>query len=675
MSWRWAVSCAVVAFAFLPSCLCARPAETLNLMPIPLKVTMGEGRLGITQSFRIDTVGCPSARVAAAAKRFVARLAKQTGMPINPGGLPGTAQPAVTVTCHNTGKRFPALDDDESYTLEVSSTKARLDAAEPAGVLHGFETLLQLVELDADGFGAPAVRIEDRPRFAWRGLLIDMAHHFMPIEALKRNIDAMAAVKMNVLQLHLTSDYGFRIESKVYPRLHGMGSDGDYYSQEQMRALIAYAAERGVRILAGFEMPGHIRSWFVGYPELAAQPGPYELKRFWGLSPQDPVLDVTREEIYTFLDGLIGEMAALFPDEYVHIGGDEVRLDRWSTEPRIQAFMRDHGMKAPADLQAYFNRRLEPIVIRHGKKMVGWDEVLHPELPKSTVVHVWRAGKTLGDAVRQGHFAILSYGYYLDHMRPASFHYAVDPVGEDLAGFTPEEQARVLGGHACMWSEHLSPETLDGRVWPRAAAIAERLWSPPAVNDTTWMYQRLAVVSRELEQMGLTHHSAQELMLERLAAGQPVAPLEVLVSALEPMGLGGRARAQKYFQYTPLNRLVDATLPESDAAREFAALVQRKQWDQVFERLVLWRDNHARTLPVLLHSALLREAVPVSESLSAAAGAGLQALEYVKSGHRATQDWLQQQMKTLDRAAGPVAEVNIAVLPHIRKLVESAAGR
>src|SRR6266576_1357931 len=278
-------------------------------------------------------------------------------------------------------KEVLELGEDESYSLEVSNAGAKLDAPTTLGALHGLQTFLQLVATSADGFAVPALSIQDKPRFPWRGLLIDVGRHFIPLDVLKRNLDGMAAVKLNVLHWHLSENQGFRVESKKFPKLHEMGSDGLYYTQGEVRDVIAYAGDRGIRVTPEFDMPGHSTAWFVGYPDLASAPGPYGVERKWGVF--DPAMDPTKEHTYHFLGEFIGEMAKLFPDQCFHIGGDEVNGKQWDANPQIQAFMRAHGMKTNQDLQAYFNKRVQEIVSKHGKTMIGWDEILRPELPRA----------------------------------------------------------------------------------------------------------------------------------------------------------------------------------------------------------------------------------------------------------------------------------------------------
>ena len=319
------------------------------------------------------------------------------------------------------------LGEDESYTLEVTPSGAKLSAPTTLGAMRGLQTFLQLIETTPQGFAVPAVVIEDKPRFPWRGLMIDSGRHFIPVEVIKRNLDAMAAVKLNVLHWHLSENQGFRVESKRFPKLQGMGSDGLFYTQDQVREIIAYARDRGIRVVPEFDMPGHSTAWFVGYPELASGPGPYSVERKWGVF--DPAMDPTRESTYKFLDEFIGEMAALFPDQFFHIGGDEVNGKQWDANPQIQQFMRAHKLKNNADLQAYFNTRVQKIVAKHGKTMEGWDEILRPDLPKSIVIQSWRGQKSLADAAQQGYRGLLSFGYYLDLMNSAASHYVVDPLG------------------------------------------------------------------------------------------------------------------------------------------------------------------------------------------------------------------------------------------------------
>jgi len=636
-----------------------------NLMPVPAKIQSGAGRLAIDRNFAfIQLTGYREPRLEAAAARLVEHVSRKTGIPMAPAIGLHPPSPPLIVYCDHASAPVQSVAEDESYRLTVTAMGARLDAPNPLGILHGMETFLQLVDLDATGFGVPAVTIEDHPRFPWRGLMLDAGRHFFPVADVKRTLDAMAAVKLNVFHWHLSENQGFRVESKLFPKLQELGSDGQYYTQDQVRDVIAYARDRGIRVIPEFDMPGHSTAWFVGYPELASAPGPYQIERHWGIF--DPAMDPTREETYQFLDAFIGEMAALFPDEYFHIGGDEVNGKQWDANPRIQEFMRAHGIKSNAELQAYFTRRVQTIVAKHGKKMIGWDEILTPGMPSDILVQSWRGPKALADAARQGVSGILSNGYYLDLGYSAAHHYAVDPLGDGAADLTPEQRKRVLGGEACMWSEFVTPELLDLRVWPRTAAIAERFWSPQDVTDVADMYRRLEVVSRDLEWLGLQHVSQYERMLTRLAGGGPVAPVRTLADVVEPVKDYAREEAHQYDAFSPLNRLIDAARPDSETVRRFTALVDRRSPADLAtlrEYLIAWRDNQARLTPVLQNSALLAEDAGISANLSAIASAALEALDHPGSGAKF--------QEILDRAKQPQAELLLSVEPPIRKLIES----
>jgi len=273
-------------------------------MPVPASVRFNAGRLSVNKTFSVATRGHTDERLRSGIARAVRRLEGRTVMelPLEPSGDANTA--ALVIECKGPGQSVPSVEEDESYSLEVTDRQAVLRAATVVGALRGLETFLQLLEGDREGFYVPAVSIEDRPRFRWRGLLIDIGRHYEPPEVLKRNLDAMAAVKLNFLHWHLTEDQGFRIESKKFPELTGLGSDGLYYTQDEAREIIAYVRERGIRVVPEFDMPGHSTSWDVSHPELASAPGSYKIERGAGIF--EPTLDPTREETYKFLDKFLG---------------------------------------------------------------------------------------------------------------------------------------------------------------------------------------------------------------------------------------------------------------------------------------------------------------------------------------------------------------------------------
>ena len=669
----------VFAFASLVS---TQETKPLALMPWPESVQLGSGQLPLSGSFTVR-VRADDPRLHAVAEIFLNDLRRHTGMlPLDFQIADGARTGQLVIQSEHASEEVQKLGEDESYTLVVIPSGAHLDAPTTLGVMRGLQTFLQLVEMTPQGFAVPAVSIQDKPRFPWRGLLIDSSRHFTPLDVIKRNLDGMAAVKLNVFHWHLSDYQGFRVESKRFPKLQEMGSDGLYYTQDQLRDIVAYARDRGIRVVPEFDMPGHSTSWFVGYPELASGPGPYQIERNWGVF--DPAMDPTRESTYKFLDAFVGEMAHIFPDQFFHIGGDEVNGKQWDGNPKIQEFMRAHGLKNNADLQAYFNQRLEKIVSKHGKIMEGWDEILRPDLPKTIVIQSWRGQQSLAQAAQQGYRGLLSSGYYLDLMSAARAHYQVDPFAGGVANLTDDEKKKILGGEACMWGEHVSGETIDSRIWPRLAPIAERLWSPPNVTDINSMYQRLDVISHWLDAYGLMHNTGYNLMLERIAGSDDTAALRTLVDVVEPVK--GYAReglaTTPPNQLTPLNRIVDAARPESLPARRFSTLVetflkgpiQPGMESEIRATLVEWRDNDVKLRPLAEKSAIVQEVEPLSQSLSALGSAGLQALDYLDRGEKAPKDWEQQQLAMVEQAFQPRAQVLLMVAPAVQKLIQASAG-
>lgn len=674
----------------------ATPSRALDLMPMPATWHEGTGRLPITHQLTIGIRGVDDAQLRHAINRDFYQWEQRTGLTFShtvAGEFSIVASAAadtatVVIDCAAAGDPLPTLGEDESYDLDVNEHQAVLRAPRVVGAMRGLETLLQMLQSDSQGWFVPAVTIQDQPRFPWRGLLIDVARHWQPIDVIRRNIDGMALVKLNVLHLHLTEDQGFRIESKKFPRLQELGSDGHYFTQDQIRQIIAYAAARGIRVVPEFDIPGHATSWVVAYPELASAPGPYVIERRWGVF--DPVLDPTNEKTYELLDGFLGEMAALFPDPYIHIGGDENNGVQWNANPRIQSFIREHNLKDNAGLHAYFNSRIRQILQKYGKKMIGWDEILHPDLPKDSVIQSWRGAKGLAQAARQGFTAILSNGYYIDLCRPAAEHYLNDPIPANTT-LTPEQQKLILGGEATMWSEWVTPETIDSRIWPRTAAVAERLWSPRNVNDVPDMYRRLGIVSRRLEEVGLLHDKNRPAMIRRLAGTHAdpelIDNLTVLVDLVEPVKNYERGREQpSTTQYTPLTGLVDCARPESDAAREFSTTVgvalfsaDSHAADEAMRqaRATLQAWDHAAAA-VVSHAAtgsprVTTEVLPVAADISRVAQLGLDALQKLDTKASVTADWRVGAFAKLDAATKPGNAIELPMTRAVRELVAAVS--
>jgi hexosaminidase len=451
-----------------------------------------------------------------------------------------------------------------------------------------------------------------------------------------------------------------------------MGSDGQFYTQEQAREIVIYARALGIRVVPEFDMPGHAQSWFVGYPELASGPGPYSIERHFGIF--DPVMDPTRTSTYKFIDQFIGEMAGIFPDPYMHIGGDENNGVQWSHNPRIQEFMKAHNLKDTAALQTYFNQQLLPILKKHGKYMVGWDEIFAPGLPKDVVIQSWQGFNSLAASARQGYQGILSAGYYLDF---TDEHYLVDPVPAN-SDLTAEERARILGGEACIWGEHNTPLNIEARIWPRTADIAERLWSPQNVNNVDDMYRRLRVESLRLEALGLRHISAEDTDLRQLAGTTAIGPLRILTSVLEPVRWELQGELQHTTQLTPMDHLVDALPPDPPSRHEMQVLMRdylanrdsesRARLSAIFED---WIAAGPQAQTLMAASPLLSDAEPRARQLVDLGATGQQALSYLDKREVAPSGWAQSKLTLVDQAEKPVGLVRFTMLQPLRDLVKA----
>lgn len=549
--------------------------EQLNLMPWPKEVKVKDTNFVVTPEF---TIGFQkkSKKVTNASIKFLRRLSNRTGVFLKKGfPLNNTANTSVKIIFNKV--KTPVLGVDESYELFVNNKTITLKANTDIGVVRGLETLLQLVKTTEKHYVFSGVSITDAPRFLWRGLMIDVARHFQPVEVIKRNLDAMASVKMNVFHWHLTDDQGFRVESKVYPKLHQLGSDGLYYTQNQIKDVVRYASRLGIRVIPEFDVPGHASAILTAYPELGSKEGyQYAIERNSGVF--DPTLDPTNDKTYEFLENLFTELAPLFPDEYFHIGGDENEGKHWDENKNIGAFKKKHGLKTNHDLQTYFNIKLEKILLKLGKKLMGWDEIMTPTMPTTAVIHSWRGvneglkESTLIEAAKKGYQSVLSNGYYIDRMLSVRHHYAVDPIGN--VKLTKKERARILGGETTMWSELVTPLTIDSRIWPRTAAIAERYWSPQSVNDFDNMFQRLRVVNFQLEELGITHIRNKDVILRNITQNQNIISLTVLSDITEPLKIYSRnAGGTEYQTYSSFVLFADACNVDAKDAMYFSKLV------------------------------------------------------------------------------------------------------
>ena len=489
-------------------------SEALALMPWPRRVTRTETPLELNApDWTVEWLGVRTLRLERVATRLTQRMARHSG-----GGA------TLAIDCAAPAAPYPDLDDDESYSLKTDSSQAVITAATEWGVLRGLATLAQLT---TPSKSLPGVLIADTPRFAWRGLMIDSARHFISVGTVLRTLDAMALVKLNVLHLHLTDDQGFRFDSRAFPELARSGDD--FYSEDDLGEIVSHAAELGIRVVPEIDMPGHTNSWLVAHPEWGTANEARTVSVRFG--PHSACLDPTRDEVYEALGRLFDDVTRVFPDRFLHIGGDEVNPKWWQESADVQRFMRERGIADIDSLQNLFNQRLADLLIDRGRMLVGWDEIAHSDLPRTSVVQSWRGGASRDRAVAQGFDCVFSAGYYLDFFYPADLHYGYDPESpsEELlrldgrvradprlahvrdglgwasefagrsavkvsSGDTPNGSppGRVLGGEACMWAEIVNDEVFEGRVWGRLPVIAERLWSPRSLRDESDMYLRLA---------------------------------------------------------------------------------------------------------------------------------------------------------------------------------------
>jgi hexosaminidase len=658
----------------------------LGLMPLPSHLEAGTGSFTLQPGMHVGYAHFHNVRLEAGVVRMMERLQFESGVPLPhvPSMVAGDVSSAgIVIDVAGAGGAVQSLDEDESYSLTVTPQLVTLKAATVVGAFHGMETLLQLVQLKENAATIPAVSIEDTPRFQWRGLMIDVSRHFEPVKQIERTLDGMAMVKMNVFHWHLSDDQGFRAESKLYPKLTGLGSNGEFYTQEQMREVVEYARARGIRVVPEFDIPGHTVSWMVAYPQIASSKGPFHLPDVAGI--HDEALDPTREGTYVFLNRFIGEMTKIFPDAYFHIGGDEVNGEVWTSNPRIALFMKRKGFEKPSQLQTYFSQRVVRIVEKHGKKPIGWDEVLVPGLPKNVLVQSWRGVDSLAAGAQQGYRGILSAPYYLDGMKSNETHYLADPIPADTT-LTAEQQKLILGGEVCMWAEQLQERTIDSRIWPRTAVMAERFWSPQSDRDVVSMYQRLPRVSIELELAGLKHMTGPAMMRRSISGMINPTALTTLAGVLEPVSFGERYDTQHTDGHTPLDRLVDTVVPDPPSrfamAQDVDAVLNKSSESTAAEarltrRFMEWQEIAPTLAAEMQQNPRMSDAAVRATQLGELGKIGLQALlnldpnNSAYAGPKLAASDPQSQLAVIADAEKPAALVRFTFLDSLKKLVQA----
>lgn len=599
------------------------PPVLPGILPLPRHWYLEDGRLSLRTGLRLATPPGASSRLLRLLERQQQRL----------DALLGPAHedaPRVRIRVADRAGELPRLGDDESFRLEVGADGVDLEATNCTGAAHGLERLLQGIVRGARGPELPWLALHDAPRFPWRGLMLDLARHHIPLATLMRTLDGMAVLGLNVLHLHLNDDQGFRVETRRCPELHARSGRDGYLGREEVAALVAAAGDRGIRVVPELDVPGHAGALLWAHPELAAGTPPRELPRAFG--PSRHALDPTLDRTWSLLEALVTDLVELFPDPFLHLGGDEVHPEVYdfADEPRRE-WARERGLDGPADIQAWFVAGMTGLLARHHRRPVGWDEVLHPEVPAAVVVQCWRGSASLETALAAGHDALFSAGWYLDLGYPASLHHGFDPgAGADaladaetrvleapfmapvrrgaaaLMAAAGRARSReggtrgtLLGGEACLWSELVTPELLDVRLYGRLPAVAERLWSPPELQDVDDHYRRLPGLLAHLEATTdcrpLT--GSVPLLLRLGVAQHELRDVETLLAALEPLrwyqrllgpertaqrsaggdtasGMASAERPRPYDADTPLLRPVDLLPPESLDLRDFAAELQ-----------------------------------------------------------------------------------------------------
>jgi hexosaminidase len=506
------------------------PSSAPSIIPLPMALSRGNGSW-----MPADSVVVTLSNPADAELRELGSLAAELtrlayGRPANLGSAASPSPRGIHLRISPDATASP-----ESYHLKVASAGVEITAPAGAGLFYGLQTLRQLLDA-ASPAGVASVDITDAPRFSYRGLHLDVGRHFSSPEFVKRYIDLMARYKLNTFHWHLTEDQGWRIEIRKYPRLTEIGGcrretmvekrfspyvgDGirycGFYTQDQIRDVVEYARTRYVTIIPEIEMPGHAKAALAAYPELACTPGPFEVRTTWGV---DDDVFCPSEPTFAFIDDVLSEVVALFPGRYVHIGGDETPKRRWRASALAQEVMRREGLKDENELQSYFIRRVERMLIAKGRRLIGWDEILEGGLAPEATVMSWRGSSGGIAAAREGHDVIMTPNshLYLDaYQGPPAFEplaiggfiplervYAFEPIPDSL---TADQSRHILGAQGNVWTEYLkTSQAIEFSAYPRALALAEVVWSPRASRSWESFAARLPVALRALDKLEVNY--------------------------------------------------------------------------------------------------------------------------------------------------------------------------
>lgn len=527
--------CAATALSLFASCESPTKQmpynQGINVIPKPVSLVQNEG------NFKLDkntTFSAPGAEAKTIAEFFAAKMKSSTGYTLAVSDKEASSN---TITLLIDG----SLDvNEEGYTLEATNKLVTIKAKTAKGLFYGMQTLMQLLPAEIESaaevkeiaWTLPCVTVKDQPRFAYRGIMLDPCRHFIPVENIKKQLDVLALFKINSFHWHLTEDQGWRIEIKKYPKLTEIGSkriDGEgteysgFYTQEQIKEVVAYAAARFINVIPEIELPGHALAAISAYPELSCTGEQLTPRIIWGV--EEDVYCAGKEETFKFLEDVIAEVAPLFPGEYFHIGGDECPKTRWEKCPLCQKRMRENKLKDEHQLQSYFVQRMEKVLEKYGKKMIGWDEILEGGLAPSATVMSWRGEEGGIAAASMDHDVIMTpagNGMYLDHYQGDS---KIEPVA--IGGFTLLEKVYnynpvpdtlvglgksnfIKGVQSNIWSEYMyNTDIMEYRIYPRILALAEIAWTPLEGKDYKDFERRIDNALVRLDGHGINYHIPQ----------------------------------------------------------------------------------------------------------------------------------------------------------------------
>jgi hexosaminidase len=529
----------ILFITFITSCNESKKPETESpaIIPVPVSIQVLEGQFEITPQ---TCIAYPeeNSEIRKTVDYLNQLVNKHTGFNLNIIDLEQTGKNCISFQTDD----FPDLGQ-EGYTLQSNEKGIQISAAEPNGLFYGMVTLWQLFPSNDSILVIPALEIRDKPRYQWRGVHLDVGRHFFPAEFIKRYIDIIALHKMNVFHWHLTEDQGWRIEIKKYPLLTEIGAwrdetiighprnrpvkydgtpHGGFYTQDEIKEIIQYAADRYITIVPEIEMPGHAQAAIASYPELGCTGEKVKVKTEWGISPYIYNVD---DKTFEFLENVLSEVIDLFPSKYIHIGGDEARKDQWKASEKIQQQIKDFGLEDEEELQSYFIRRIEKFINGKDRNLIGWDEILEGGLAPNATVMSWRGTEGGIEAARQGHDVVMtptSYCYFdyyqsqntdqeplaIGGYLPIKTVYSFEPTPAQLS---EEEAKHILGAQANVWTEYMAAtEHVEYMLLPRLSALSEVVWSPEEKRDLENFMKRLETQVKRYEAMGWNYRPLDE---------------------------------------------------------------------------------------------------------------------------------------------------------------------